>query len=63
MVPSGPSYMIQVEDLIDRKIKKQKGPIMPTLRDRASHPSTIKLMSIIVPHDMTVGQIPDYTCE
>lgn len=65
--PSSPKYvqmqpfpppatltMSQVEELISRKLKEREERIMPSLRDRASRPFTLEIISIIVPRDATI---------
>lgn len=44
--------MSQVEELINQSLKEQMGRITPTVCDRASHPFTPELLSIIVPRDV-----------
>lgn len=39
----------EIEELVAKRVKEQKGMIMPRLRDRVSQPFTSEILSVMAP--------------
>lgn len=53
--------MGQVEELVNKKFKEQRGAAIAPFRERSSHPFTAALIAVRIPKNVVARPIPEYS--